>query len=466
MRFLLIYPPADRTIIEEKFSFEGYTPPLGILYLASSLEEEGHRVEIIDFSYEKFDNEKLKRKLNSVDVVGITVLTYTVKTSTIITKTVKNSYPEVPVLIGGPHCLIEPEKALLDIGADICVVGEGERVIKEIAKMLENDREPSGLTGVYYKHNGRIVKGKPLEVIEDLDSLSFPSRHLVEQYDYGYMIGVHLPGGRFTSVMTSRGCPFNCRFCLSRKYPIKRYRTRSPENVIEEIKKISETYDSMLIADDNFLADKKRVKKIMDMIKEEKIDIEIWIEGVRVDSTDKELFKKMKESGVKAIEFGIESGNQDVLDFYNKQITLPEIQKAVQTSRETGFITLGNFIFGAPIETTQHFENTIKFAKSLPLDIAFFYILEYLEGCDIWEDAVKTGKINPEQPRVESGSIKGQGNFTRDELERWKLKANKEFYLNPRYIAGEIYRAFERRDMRMLKAGWKLFLGEESIFKD
>lgn len=464
MKFLLIYPPADQSIIEKKFSFEGYTPPLGLLYLASALEDDGHKAEIIDFSYEEFDKEKLKRKLNSVDVVGITVLTYTVKTSAIITKMVKDNYPDIPVLIGGPHCLIDPEKALLDIGADICVAGEGEIVIKKIAKMIEENRAPSDLPGVYYRHNGKIIKGKPLEVIEDLDSLSFPSRHLVEQYDYGYMIGVHLPKGRFTSLMTSRGCPFNCNFCLSRKYPIKRYRTRSPENVIEEIKKISEKYDSMLIADDNFLADKKRVKKIMDMIRKEKIDMEIWIEGVRVDSSDKELFKKMKESGVKAIEFGIESGNQDVLDFYNKQITLPEIRKAVQTSRETGFITLGNFIFGAPIETTKHFENTIKFAKSLPLDIAFFYVLDYLKGCDIWEEAAKTGKIKSDQPRVESGSIKG--NFTTEELEQWKVNANKEFYLNPRYIAGQVYRAFERKDIRMLKAGFKLFLGGGSIFKD
>jgi len=461
MKFLLIYPPADRTIVERKFSFEGYTPPLGLLYL-----EEEHSVEVIDFSYEEFDTDKLKSKLYSVDAVGISVLTYNVKTSAIISKIVKSSFSEIPIIIGGPHCLIEPERSIKDVGADICVVGEGEIAIKRVARSLEEGVHPAGIPGVYYKHNGKIVNGGPMEAIEDLDSLPFPSRHLVEKYDYGHMIGVHLPKGRFTSIMTSRGCPFNCRFCLSRKYPIKRYRTRSPENVIEEIKKISEKYDSMLIADDNFLADKNRVKKIMDMIKEEKIDMEIWIEGARVDSSDKELFKKMKESGVKAIEFGIETGNQDVLDCYNKQITLPEIRKAVQASRETGFITLGNFIFGAQIETRQHFENTIKFAKSLPLDIAFFYVLEYIKGCDLWEEAVKNGDISPDEPRMQSDSLKGLGNFTKEELEWWKVKAIKAFYLNPKYIAGQVYRAFERRDMRMLKAAWNLILSRDTILRD
>ena len=133
-------------------------------------------------------------------------------------------------------------------------------------------------------------------------------------------------------------------------------------------------------------------------------------------------------------------------------------------SNSMDVITLGNFIFGAPIETEKHFENTIKFAKSLPLDIAFFYVLDYLKGCDIWDEALKAGKIKPNQHRIESGAIKG--NFTTEELEQWKVNANREFYLNPRYIAGQLYRAFERKDTRMLKAGFKLFLGGGNIFKN
>jgi len=131
----------------------------------------------------------------------------------------------------------------------------------------------------------------------------------------------------------------------------------------------------------------------MDGLIELDSDIELIIDGARIDSADRDLYKKMKKANVKFIGYGIESGNQDVLDFYNKKITLEQIRKAINLCNEMNFITRATFILGAPFETKQHFEKTIKFACSLPLDIAIFRPLNYCPGAELWDEAVKQGKI-------------------------------------------------------------------------
>jgi len=458
MKFLFIYPPMETIITNKMFSFEGYAPPLGILYLASILEKNGHKVEVIDYTAEQYHPDRLKQKINSSDAVGLTVLATTLKASSEISDTIKKYDKNIPIIIGGPQCLVSPEKCMKDIKADICVIGEAENTIKDIEKYLITGNGIEKIKNIYYRKNGKINKNNGIGVIENLDKLPFPNRKLIEKYKYGNMSGLNLSKGKFTSMISSRGCPFKCRFCISSKYPIKKYRSRSAENVIDEIKIISEKFDSLLIADDNFLANRKRVKTIMEKIIEEKIDLEFWIEGARVDSADKKLFKLMKKAGVRAIEFGIESGNNDVLSFYNKQTTTQEIKKAVNISNKTGFITIGNFILGAPIENQKYFQNTIDFAKKLSLDIAFFYQLGYLKGCDLWDEANKKGIIKSDEIAVQSGSDNGLGDLSTETIQKWITKAYKDYYTNPKYILTQILRAAKRRDLSFIKAGYNMFI--------
>jgi radical SAM superfamily enzyme len=255
------------------------------------------------------------------------------------------------------------------------------------------------------------------------------------------------------SIITSRGCPFNCRFCARSDYH-RKFRQRSAENVIKEFEEISDEYNSVIITDENFLSDVKRAHKIADNLIELDMNVEIMIQGTRVDTAEEGLYKKLKKAGVTFISFGIESGNQDVLDFYNKGITTKQIKKAVNLAHKIGFFTMGNFILGAPIENKEHIEKTIKLACSVPLDLAFFWPLCYFYGSNLWNEAVKKGKIDPPSgcysilPDVEKN---GLSNFKYDDIQSFCKKGYRRFYFNFSYIPREVVKAIKNHDFRLLR---------------
>lgn len=434
-----------------------HIPPLGLLYIARSLEDEGHSVEIIDFYNERNPFEKIRDAVAPADVVGFTVYVQNYVKIAEIADEIKKIKPNIPIIIGGPHCTFHPEKALIDVpAADISVEGEGERVIKDIAKALDGRKKLSTISGVYYREHAEIKKGKPAEIINDLDSIPTPSRHLVDKYHYGKVNKVDFYKQKVTSMATSRGCPFQCRFCSRHVMPIRIYRQRSAENVVEEFKEINERYGSVIIVDDNFLADKKRAHKIMDRLIESGTHLEIYILGARVDSADRGLYIKMKKAGVKHIQFGIESGNQEILDFYKKNVTLRQIRDAVNLASEMNFLIVATFIFGAPIENEQHIKQTMKFVNSLPLDIALFSPLFYEHGSDLWIEAEKQNKIKKDdQYIVSADSRRGLGNFTSEELLEFCKIAFKKFYLRPQYLMRSTFKSIMRKDLSLIKIGMK-----------
>jgi radical SAM superfamily enzyme YgiQ (UPF0313 family) len=201
--------------------------------------------------------------------------------------------------------------------------------------------------------------------------------------------------------------------------------------VLDEIQEIYDKgYEILGIVDDNFTANRKRVLKIMEGIIKRKIKLRIGLEG-RVDAADKELYSLMKEAGVRVIFFGIESGVQEVLDFYYKKTTLEQSKYAIELANKIGILSVGAFMIGAPIEKKEHFYKTIKFANTLPLDLATFWVLEYTYGSQLWEEAYKSGKIKRDEFNVPAGLEKGLSNFTTKELENICIRAFRNFYLRP-----------------------------------
>ena len=459
MKFLLIRPGIEY-YGEKSVSFSPLShPPLGLLYLGSVLEQDGHKVEILDFYAEKFSIEKLKESLKNSDAVGISVYSNNYKSAEHLSKIIKKVNIDIPLIIGGPHCSFFPKKSLLDIPhADISVMGEGEYVILDIIQYLKGKKQLSNIHGIHYRENKSILPGKPVKVINNLDKLPYPARHLVEKYDYGTFLFGYKLKGKVTSIITSKGCSFQCRFCNRYGNLIKDwdFRKRSALDVFEEICQINEKYKSLIIVDDNFFSDIKRANNIFDMILDSKINLDILVEA-RVDIANKDLFLKMKKAGVKYIFYGLESGNQDVLDFYNKKITLQQIKNATELAREMNFFISASFIFGAPIETKKHIENTINFATSLPLDLVSFGPLRYVIGSSLWNEAVKNKKILSNQYSTISNSKYGLGNFTEEELIELVNKAYKIFYNRPKYILNQMYRSFLRKDLNMLTYGLKFF---------
>jgi magnesium-protoporphyrin IX monomethyl ester (oxidative) cyclase len=458
MKFLLIKPGEYKNLNNFFLNAPTNSPPLGLLYLGAILEQDGHEVEILDYYMEDISSEQLENSLRSSDAVGMTIYTDELKPSVNISEMIKKIEPNIPLIIGGPHCSFVQKRALKDNQyADISVVGEGEHVIIDIAKYIQGKKKLNEIHGIYYKKNGLIKKGKSIEVIDNLDDLPFPAQSLVDKYDYGdFPFGYKLKK-KVTSIETSRGCAFKCRFCTRYNNIIKEwgFRQRSAENVVKEILELDKKFNSILFVDDNFLADNKRAHKIFDMLLENGTDMDMLIEGARVYPADRKLYKKMKKAGVTFITYGIESGNQDVLDFYNKKTTLDQIREAVNLAREMGFFINASFILGAPIETESHIENTIKFACSLPIDIASFSPLGYIIGSQLWREAVEEGKISSDTFIEFADSRKGLGNFTREELIENTYEALRSFYLRPKYILGQIYRSILRNDFNLLINGWK-----------
>ena len=432
-------------------------PPLGLLYLAAVLEQDGHNVDILDYYMEDIPREKLQNALMSSDAVGMTIYSDDFKSSMDISRMIKDLNPDIPLIIGGPHCTFFQERSLRENPlADICVIGEGEHVILDLVKFLQGKKNLADIPGVYYRDNGAIISGKKLQVIKNLDVLPFPARHLVEKYDYGeFTFGFQLKK-KVTASITSRGCPFSCRFCARYSNVINEwgFRQRTAQNILREFSEINEKYSTINIVDDNFLADKKRAHKILNGLIEMDKKIDLLISGVRVDTADKDLYKKMKQAGVKYLAYGVESGNQDVLDFYNKKITLQQIKKAVKLAREMNFFIIATFILGAPIETKEHIKNTIRFACSLPIDVAGFGPLIYQKGSQLWNEAVSNNKISEEDGfQVFADSGKGLGNFTEDELSDYVKLAHKKFYNRSAYLFKQLYRIILHKNYRLLFNG-------------
>lgn len=429
-------------------------PPIGLLYLAAVLKQHGHEAEIIDLGAEKLSEEQIRKHLLSVDAVGMSVYTNNYPCIAETARLIKNLDPKIPLIIGGPHCSFLKEHALYDIPhADIEVELEGEPVILDLVKFLNGEKQLSEIPGIIYKEKDKIKYGKNPEILKDLDNLPFPARCLVEKYDYGNFPWGYQPKKKFTTILTSRGCPFHCRFCskynnINKNYV---YRERSAKNVFEEIRHINEKYSSVKIVDDNFLVNKKRAHEIFDLIIKNDISLDILILGARVDSADKELYSKMKKANVKFLSFGVESGSQQVLDFYNKKITKEQISNAVKLSRKMNFITVGSFIFGAPIETKEHIEETIKFVRSLPFDSVIFRPLKYEVGSELWKEALKKNKVSKDEYTVPADSKRDLGNFTYEELLDYSKKATSSFYLRPKYLFDQIFRALSTGDISRLK---------------
>lgn len=216
---------------------------------------------------------------------------------------------------------------------------------------------------------------------------------------------------------------------------MQRYRARTIENVLLELREISEQgYRHVGFVDDCFPVDTRQAHLLFQRIIDERIDLRFSITATRVDLMNKALFEIMKQAGVTHIQFGLESGNQDVLDYYQKQITVDMIRTAVNLSHDAGLFTAGSFIFGAPFETKEHFTRTLTFAKSLPLDSVSFVPLRYMVGSELWDRAVNDGTLHPDEYLVTADKNRGLGQYSKKDLLAFCFNAQRSYYLRPRFF--------------------------------
>jgi len=469
MKVLLIFPDVDEPLSAFGTRIRSYAPPLGPLYLAAHLKER-FQVEFLDFSAGGFDRSKLERSLNGADAVGISVTSYTRDQAIRLIEIIRSVNPSIPIALGGPE--FDPYHPHLPKGADLVAFGEAELTVVKIFEALtqpepRRDEMLSGCPGVIFRDSaGRIRHGRPYQPNFDLDSLREPERGIAEKNLYT-IFGLRNPGVG-ASIVTSRGCPFRCRFCTRSAFRLDGYRERSAENVIDEIERIyQQGYHVLYIVDDNFTVNIRRVNRILDGIISRGIRLAILAQG-RVSAASDGLFAKMKEAGFVLISFGLESGNQDVLDFYRKGTTVEQGIRAVELADRYGIFTSGSFILGAPIETEAHLARTVRYAYEIPLDVVFFSVLNYARGSDLWAEAVDKGLIREDEEEVLADSARRLGRFPSEYLKRRASEAQIRFYLRPklwmrylRKLGGYKNRKFVRLLVRGFLRFWCDFASDQ-----
>jgi len=413
-------------------------PPLGLMYLATPLIQAGFDVEFIDLNVERFTMNQFAQKVRNSEFVGLTCYSASLESVQKLIPIIRKANPQAYIMCGGPYCTLSEKHVA---GADLTAIGEAEEYIVEMLERLVQEKSLEGIPGVIYRKNGELIRNKGIMQAKDLNSNRPTSFELARDKEYGYFFGIRLRD--ITGMITSRGCPFRCAYCVNTaKLP---YRARAVDNVIEEIQEYhNRGYRHLVFYDDNFLFNKKRAMEIMDEIIRRQIRMKIIVLG-RVDSADPVLYRKLKEAGVTIILFGVESANQDVLDFYHKQVTVQQIREAVRMCNQMGILSYGWFIIGAPMETREHFENDLRLANEIHLDFAYYNILGYREGSKLWEDARRKGLIKENEIIVWANEK--LSNFTFEELCTVRAGMTRRFYLNPARLLRIVYKTWRLNEL-------------------
>ena len=436
MKVLLIHPPLTGEERYGKFKEVGsYLPPLGICYIASILEKKDVNVKIIDGLRVNYSDEDIcmMAKRYSPNYIGITVVSIAYFRAVELAGMLKKQFSDIPIIIGGPHVTIFQEMALDCPYFDYGVIGEGEITFPELIEALSNNDDISTVNGILYKENNNVFKTLPRPFIENLDTLPLPARHLLPPlniYRPTAMVYKQLP---VTSMITSRGCPYNCIFC-NRIFG-KRYRFNSAEYVVHEIETLAKNYGikEITIYEDNFTVNKERIFKICDLIKKRQIHIS-WSCCANVNTLNKEILMDMKDAGCWLLSIGIESGSEEVLKFIKKDISLEKVRQVAQWSKEIGIQLRGYFMIGHPIDTKKTIRKTINFAKSLPLHTVNFCLQYLVPGSELYEIAPNYGETCYDFRMVTGHPSRDELPFipkglTREYLHIAQKRAYREFYL-------------------------------------
>jgi anaerobic magnesium-protoporphyrin IX monomethyl ester cyclase len=408
--------------------------PLGLGYLAAVLEKNQYKVDVIDcqvlgISYEKVKSELCKRKPN---LVGITSTTLTYKSALRVAKIAKEVHPSCLTVLGGVHATFWDDKALQECPyLDVVVRKEGENTILELAERLEAGKAFRDLLGITCRNGEEIVRNPDRPHIEDLDSLPYPAHHLwpIERLrKYGKVV---------FPVMTSRGCTFWCVFCSAVRMFGRRYRVRSPKNVVDELEFLQKNYgaEQFTFYDDTFTVNQARTAKICGEIINRKLNIE-WDCETRVDMVSKRLLQKMKDAGCFAVWYGLESGSKRVLDAMGKGISLAQVIRAFDWTKDVGLMAVVGVILGSPNETRETVWETVKFVERLDPDDVGYYIATPYPGTPMYDFVKKKGwlkvtdfdKYDTATPIFEIPTLSMQ------ELREIREQAFQRFYLRPTYV--------------------------------
>lgn len=437
MRICLINPPWITTPKNNIWNVIRCTmPPLGILYLASVLENEKYVVDILDFQAHATSWEEIEKNIKSsvYDFYGITATTPIVNNAYRISEIIKKYHPGSKVTLGGVHVTALPEEALNRYSVDYVIRGEAEDSFVNLvrAKPLKS------ITGISYKANNRIHHVNAADIIEDLDSLPFPAFHKVNLKFYRPALGSYrrLPA---INMLTTRGCLGKCTFCNSANVPLRK---RSAMNIFLEIDMLYNKYGIREISfyDDTFTVYQKNVDELCDLLIRNKINIS-WCCFARVDYVNLLLLKKMKAAGCHQIMYGVEAADNEILKNINKRIDFRKNKEVINMTRKSGITVRCTFMFGSPGETEETIERTIHYSLLLNPEIVVYNITTPYPGTEMFKWAKETGHLatenwndyNLSEPVMKLPTVSSK-------VIKQKLKeAFKRFYFRPYFLFKKIF---------------------------
>ena len=452
MKVLLISPPISMT--DQNLPLFN-SLPLGLGYIASMLEQNNIKVKILDAYVEGLNREKLRKELDaySPDMVGVSVVTPRAKQCLEIAKIIKEKSPNTLVVLGGPHITALGHEVVTHDEVDIGVIGEGEITMLELVKAIENGDGLNNVAGIIYQgEDGQVIRTKEREMIKNLDDLPRPAYHLLP-------IGTYNPpaawskraDGTYANIITSRGCPHSCTYCDVRITFGRRYRTHSPEHVVDELEYLYKEFNVRNISfrDSIFNLNKERIKQICRLMIQRGLDIS-WECNGRVNYVDEELLRVMKDSGCWQIQYGVESGNQEILDKAARNTTIQQIKDAFSLTKKVGLEVHGYFMVGLPGETKETLKDTIRLAKEISPDLVGFTIAIPFPGTEFFEWAKEHKYLRTDDWNsfVYNTAIVETPQLSINDLLAAQKKALRSYYLRPSQI---IRKALKMRSFNDLK---------------
>lgn len=357
-------------------SWQNTEAPLGLAYIAGVLLKASHSVRFIDYEVENFSSDSLGKIIRDFkpDLVGISFRTASFRSAKTVCSLIRACDSGIKIMVGGPHVTAFPAESLKDLPADIAVRGEGELTVLELVDALKRGASLKGIEGLTFFENKELVHNQSRPWIENLDSLPFPPREIMPMDKY-----------MVNSIITSRGCPFDCIYC-DKVISSRKIKFRSAQNTFAEIEFVEKNYKKKFVyfIDDHFMLNRKRIYAIFDMIKKGNLNNFQWICQSRVDGVDEDILNQARQVGCKEIMYGIETGDEEELKFINKKTTIEQARKAITLTHKAQISIRGNFMIGFPVSTHKSVKNTIRFADSLPIDIYRFFIVSPLPNTRLW----------------------------------------------------------------------------------